>query len=404
MKERAEKRGAEKGRTAPWHGRPAHASQGHPRKGPQGLAPAPDAGPGRPCDARAGCPCHVWLSYLRLCRAYYAVPMALPFLLTVAYAGGVGAAMTGSAAAGTAALALVIAAAYVLNDVADVGVDRLNAPRRPLPAGRVRRDGAAVLGGLLMAGGLALGLAARPGFAAALAAVSAGLVAYDWTSKRLGPAKPLVVAALTTSLYPLALAQAGGAGGPRAPTLAVFPAWMFLTAWGYELLKDIRDAAGDAAIHRPGFSRGTGILSAAGAIRRGEPVCPTGVPLVQPEQGQALGAPYGDAPATHGRDAHATGSGRPGFCGLLLRNPARWRRAAGAAILLGAGLLVVPCRLGCGWVYAAMLGLPIVLAGLAAWSAMSARRSIGGAMAWVYAECVAVGLAAAADLAFVVTP
>ena len=60
------------------------------------------------------------LSYLRLCRAYYAVPMSLTFLLTVAYADGVGAAMTGSAAAGTAALALVIAAAYALNDVADV--------------------------------------------------------------------------------------------------------------------------------------------------------------------------------------------------------------------------------------------------------------------------------------------
>lgn len=278
------------------------------------------------------------LSYLRLCRPYYALPMSLTFLLTVAYAGGPGAALTGSAAAATAALALVIAAAYVLNDVADVTVDRLNAPDRPLAAGRVRRGRAAGLGGLLMAGGLALGLAGGAGFAAALAAVAGGLLAYDVTSKRLGWAKPVVVAALMTSIYPLALAQAGGAAGPRAASLAVFPAWMFLTAWGYELLKDIRDAGGDlSADPRSRFSR------------------------------------------------------------RLVQNPARWPAAAGAAILLGAALLVVPCWLGCGWVYAAMLPLPVGLAGLSAWSA---RRDIRRAIVWTYAETVAVGLAATADLVF----
>ncbi|MBM4019558.1 MAG: hypothetical protein FJ288_14770 [Planctomycetes bacterium] len=287
---------------------------------------------------------------LRLCRLYYAVPMALAYALTLYYA--LGGRMDGQwpgAAASTAALALVIAAAYVLNDVFDMAFDRVNAPWRPIAAGRVPRRAAAAWGAALAAAGLVLAAAAaRPAFPAALAAVAAALVLYDAASKRLGAAKPLAVAALMTSIYPLALAQAGGAsdgwrsftigavasalaqgGGPRAAALPVFAAWMFLTAFGYEVLKDIRDIPGDRA---------------------------------------------GGAAAT-----------------ALQRNPRLWRRAAGAVIAAAAAMLLLPLGLGCGWVYGAVAAAAMGAAVVSVF--LPVRRAI---MA-VYAECFLVGVAAAAD-------
>jgi len=114
-------------------------------------------------------------------------------------------------------------------------------------------------------------------------------------------------------MYPLALAQAGGMGGPRAATLPVFAAWMFLTAFGYEVLKDIRDIPGDCA--------------AAGA------------PVMQ-----------------------------------VQRRPRLWRTVAGGTILAAALLLVVPVFLGCGWVYMAVAAAAMVAAGASA--LLPVRRAI----------------------------
>jgi len=250
---------------------------------------------------------------LRLVRPYYVLPMALTYLLTVYYAaGGELAGRWPAAGLSTLALALVIAGAYALNDVCDVAADRLNAPRRPIPAGKVRRQTAAVCAAALLAAGVGLGATGGATFLAALSAVAGGLVLYDLFSKRLGLAKPLAVAALMTSIYPLALAFAGGAVGPRAATLAVFPAWLFPTAFGYELLKDLRDLAGD---------------------RRAAPRAPS-----------------------------------------LHRRPKLWRRVAAAAIALPAPLLLLPALLGCKWVYLAGAAAAAALA--VASAAVPVRRAI----------------------------
>lgn len=185
---------------------------------------------------------------LRLCRWYYSLPMALTFALTVVYASA-GEVEGVSLLFATVGLSLVIAAGYTLNDVLDFRVDAYNAPRRPIPAGLVSRrlalawSAALFWGGLLMAAG-----SQRWGYLAVLAMVALGLVAYNATSKRLGIGKQLFVATLMTSLYPMALAFAGGARGPRAWSLLPFAGWMFLSSWGYEIIKDIRDRKGDAAV------------------------------------------------------------------------------------------------------------------------------------------------------------
>lgn len=216
------------------------------------------------------------IDLLRLCRLYYAVPMALTFTLTVCYAADdPRAAFAVPTILATIALALVIAAAYVFNDVCDVAVDRVNAPDRPLAAGRIQRRTAAACGAVLMLAGLACATFCRLQYLIALAGVAAVLIAYDVSSKRLGCFKQIVVAALMTSIYPLAIAQAGGASGPRADTLFVFPVWMFLTALGYEGIKDTRDVSGDSIAtaqptwiqKRPAAAlRMFGVIAAAGSL------------------------------------------------------------------------------------------------------------------------------------------
>jgi len=242
------------------------------------------------------------IDLLRLCRLYYAVPMSLAYTLTVYYARG------GRMAAGhwltawlsTAALLLVIAAGYVFNDVSDWAVDRINAPTRPIAAGRVRRRTAAAWGACLLAAGLATSASCGWPFFLALSGVAAGLMFYNLFSKRLGVAKQLLVAALMTSIYPLAFIEAGGVAGGRAGSLAIFPVWLFLTSFGYELLKDLRDISGDQSA--------------------------------------------GMAPMP------------------WQSHPKLWRAIARAAILVAAPILVGPFLAGCGWVYMAIAGVAMLAA------------------------------------------
>lgn len=249
---------------------------------------------------------------LKLLRLYYGVPMAGTFLLTVYYARGGRLAWDRDAVAMVGLLA-VIAGAYALNDAIDAHVDARNVPDRPVPAGRVSRRLAGTIGGGLMLAGLAVGWFASAGFALALSAVAAGLVAYDLCSKRLGSAKQLVVAALMTSIYPLAIAQAGGALGPRRWALLPFAAWMFVSSFAYETFKDLRDRRGDR---------------------------PAGVP---PNSLQA--------------------------------HPVLWKQAGEAGITLGAGLLVAPAFLGCRWLYAVGIVAMIAAAGWAV-QTRSLRRKL----------------------------
>lgn len=240
------------------------------------------------------------MGMIRLCRLYYAIPMSLAYLLTVYYArGGTFEATLNLDVLSAGALAVVIAASYVLNDYFDRHVDFLNSSRRPIPAGLVSPRAAAWLGAGLLAAGLAMGAMCCWRFAFALTVVAMALVIYDAFSKRMGLLKPLLVGALMTSIYPLAIAQAGGATGWRVATLTVFPVWLFLTAFGYEVLKDIRDRRGDPAV--------------AGRVT------------------------------------------------LTQRSPRAMRIVAGLAIGLAALLLVGPYLLGCGGVYMAVASISIGL-------------------------------------------
>jgi 4-hydroxybenzoate polyprenyltransferase len=247
--------------------------------------------------------------------------MALAYTITVCYA--MGSRWTDAWAAigvSTAALAQVIAAGYVFNDVCDWKVDAVNAPQRPIAAGRVRRRAGVGLAAIMGATGLALAALCRPAFVLALAGVAAGLLIYDLYSKRLGLGKQILAAALMTSIYGLAYAQAGGFHGRRSGTLVVFPVWMFCTAFGYECLKDIRDAAGDRAV----FPRAN----------------------------------------------------------WLQRNPERAAELARRAIAVGSMILLLPAWAGCGRVYLVCV-IPAVVLGLATFVQPTRRAMAMVYMAYV---------------------
>lgn len=253
------------------------------------------------------------IDLLRLCRLYYAIPFSYIHALTVCYALGDGMREEWMGIGlSSLAIVLVVSAGYVFNDVCDRCVDRVNAPERPIAAGRVRRREAIVWGTGLLATGLLVASMCRWQFLAGLVIVAAGIVSYDLCSKRLGIGKPLAVAVLMVSLYPLALAQAGGATGPRAGTLVFFPIWLFLTSFGYEGLKDIRDLRGDR--------------SAAG------------------------GASW------------------------IHRHPRIARNLSLIAIFAGAVVLIGPYRAGCGWVYMTIASAAIFAAAMAAF--LSTRRAM----------------------------
>jgi 4-hydroxybenzoate polyprenyltransferase len=186
-------------------------------------------------------------AWLKLIRLQYSLPLVWPFALTVWYAaGGDLSGRHASLAWACGAMVSLLCGTYCLNDVLDVRFDAINAPHRPICSGRIsRRRGAWAAGGFFMAA-LGLAAAAGGGFFVAMCLLAGALVGYDFSSKRLGRAKPFIAAALVTAIYPLAFVQAGGIVGPRAGSLFCFAAWMFLTICGYELFKDIRDRRGDA--------------------------------------------------------------------------------------------------------------------------------------------------------------
>lgn len=265
---------------------------------------------------RPASPPHAWAwSLLRLCRLYYALPLGFTLGLTIVYARD--ARMIGewpATLAASVALALVVAAGYVFNDVCDRTIDRINARHRPIAAGDVPAGVACGWAALLFAAGLTLATAwCRPAFVAWIGVVAAGLVAYDLVSKRAGLGKQVLVAVLMTSIYPLAGLQAGGITGSRAATLLFFPVWLFLTSFGYEVLKDIRD-------------------------RHGDRVC----------------------------------SGRSNW---IARNPIRARKTASLLIVAGSAVLIVPGFVGCGTVYISII--IVAIAAAVASTVLSLRPALG---------------------------
>jgi geranylgeranylglycerol-phosphate geranylgeranyltransferase len=99
------------------------------------------------------------------------------------------------------AMASLAAGGYALNDCYDLEVDRVNAPRRPLPSGRLRHAAALRASVAAFAVGVVLSAALGPACLLVASVDVAVLVLYARTSKRLGWLKTAAVCWLLGSIF-----------------------------------------------------------------------------------------------------------------------------------------------------------------------------------------------------------
>lgn len=186
---------------------------------------------------------------LRLCRLYYGIPLAGGFLVIVLYLrGGTFAGLQAVVPFAYLSLFFSISAGYIINDICDITVDRINAPTRPLAGGLVSLRLAKYTAATLLLSALVCASYCGLWFTVAIAVINSLLLAYNKYSKQMAFMKDLIIAALLAGLYPLSFALVDPIDSPRLIVLYVHPVWLFLTVLGYEMLKDIRDQSGDIII------------------------------------------------------------------------------------------------------------------------------------------------------------
>jgi len=141
-----------------------------------------------------------------------------------------------------AAAAVATAAGNTINDIYDVDIDRVNKPRRPLPAGTISMNTAVGLYAVFFAATVVLMLF-LPGIAAEWIGVWIVLLhIYSWRLKRMYLAGNILVAAVSGSGFLLG-AHAGG----NVMAGAIPAAFTFLFVVGREIVKDVDDIEGDKA-------------------------------------------------------------------------------------------------------------------------------------------------------------
>lgn len=187
------------------------------------------------------------VSLIRLSRPYYSLPLSGGLVVITWY-------LTGGNFTGVPilyaflSLYCIVSAGYILNDLCDIAIDKINRPNSILAAGKTTKRTAFISAIILFTAGLILASFCGRHFLMVLTAIAAGLIIYDLFSKNMGLFKNILVAILVTALYPLAFAMAESVITARVKVLFIHPVWLFMTAWGYEMLKDILDTKGDSLV------------------------------------------------------------------------------------------------------------------------------------------------------------
>jgi geranylgeranylglycerol-phosphate geranylgeranyltransferase len=181
---------------------------------------------------------------IRLTRPNLCIQGALYTVLGAYLAGDAAHPLSLAVVGGAFVVGLIIAASFALNDAQDVDVDKLNAPGRLIPSGRVSLGQARAMAVAL--GGCAVVLAAALGrLPAAMAAVNLALsVAYTYALKGTVLLGNAVIAALDASI----LLFGSLVVGRVTPAIWALCALAFLHVFAQEVLSALADRDGDAAM------------------------------------------------------------------------------------------------------------------------------------------------------------
>ncbi len=135
----------------------------------------------------------------------------------------------------------ISASAMVLNDIADIEIDRVNAPNRPLVRGDISIRVALVCHFIFALAGVFS--SALIGMWPLIIAVAGWILSafYDLWGKKSGFPGNFLVALATSLPFPYALAVAGRIDR----SILVYWTMVFLTVLGREIVKDIADVEGD---------------------------------------------------------------------------------------------------------------------------------------------------------------
>ena len=161
--------------------------------------------------------------------------------------------VVGAIVAGTAAMSPLFASAIIaaflicgagdaINDWFDRSIDKINAPHRPIPSGRVTSQSTLAYFIVLSVVGITLAWFVSTAFLAI--AVFNWLVAavYPWKAKKIPIVKNVFVAYLAASSF---LAAGFISGLTIPPTLIFLVTISFIVTLGREIVKDIEDIKGD---------------------------------------------------------------------------------------------------------------------------------------------------------------
>ncbi|MBI2076485.1 MAG: UbiA family prenyltransferase [Candidatus Aenigmarchaeota archaeon] len=135
---------------------------------------------------------------------------------------------------------LVCAAGMVMNDYFDVEIDRVNKPKRPIPAGKISKNTALAFSIILFAAGISVSyFIGVPAFAVAVL-TSALLILYAWKMKKM-----ILVGNLAISLLVALTFIFGGLVNLNVLPVLSLALLAFLANTGREIYKSIDDMMGD---------------------------------------------------------------------------------------------------------------------------------------------------------------
>lgn len=137
----------------------------------------------------------------------------------------------------------IISAGNALNDYADTGADATNKPNRPIPAGKLTKNGALMVSIILFLIGLGLSFGVSWILFTIALGASLLLLWYNFNLKGRGISGNVTVAFLGG----LPFVYGGIAVKSWIPTLIPF-LFAFLLHLGREILKDVEDMAGDRIV------------------------------------------------------------------------------------------------------------------------------------------------------------